>query len=433
MRQPKPASAFWTDAPAPTVGRRAVTAPAIPRISPLGIWSAVGTYAAILTIAILVPSSGTTIRSLIAFLSGHGPVFDHGAESFLATIAGIFAILAIKIPANIATGLGAQIVAGESGVHAVQKYFHGALPHGSYLRTFFLVTFLEELFARWFFLGVLTKIPALSGTGAFYALVLIGNGIWAAAHLVNYRDPRDRRLIRVLPQFISGLCYSFLFVRYGLAAAVLAHFASNAVIFATHKRQRFGAVDVCFILLALLSLIIGSALLRHPVSELTIWFTNGEAYAVPGWTLRDYLGLSLMCSGALGFCFDLLCYDRNLPRRSDVRSWALHPIATIVGLGIMLIAVLTLTLAITYALYELLGTVIDDVPIRILVIAIFFASASTKSTSLSGAMRAFWISVPGTYLFVYIANALGFWGALGYLGISSLLALPSLVLMYIDD
>jgi hypothetical protein len=99
------------------------------------------------------------------------------------------------------------------------------------LKFFFCVVLevgFEEVVFRWLPFGLLTKIHFLSGTAAFYCLLLVVNAIFALAHMI-VEDERDRQIHRVLRHFISGILWSYVFIKYGLAASILVHFSHNAI------------------------------------------------------------------------------------------------------------------------------------------------------------------------------------------------------------
>ncbi|MBU1180169.1 CPBP family intramembrane metalloprotease [Patescibacteria group bacterium] len=89
---------------------------------------------------------------------------------------------------------------------------------------------IEELAMRWLFLGVFTKISFLSGTGAFYALLVASNILFALAHRGNVKNKKQRNVLRTFSQFASGIILSFVFVKFGLFIAICVHLLHNTFI-----------------------------------------------------------------------------------------------------------------------------------------------------------------------------------------------------------
>ena len=200
----------------------------------LGSFSALGTFGLLALIAWKAEVFGMVVRELAVFMSGGFREVTSNHTTFLMMFPVILAVIVLELPCTIGAAVLQAKILGKSGKHAFSDLFKETR-EGNHFFTFFVIVLLEELFARWFFLGLLTKIPFLSGTVAFYALFLIGNGIWALIHLSNFKEEKDRKILRVLPQFVAGAFFTYVFVKYGLLAAILAHFASNAVVFAVHK------------------------------------------------------------------------------------------------------------------------------------------------------------------------------------------------------
>ena len=84
----------------------------------------------------------------------------------------------------------------------------------------------EEFCCRFLFLGVLPMLSIFSGTTAFYVLLAASNLLFALAHLGNF-EKGMRQPWRTLPHLVAGLLLSYVFLRYGYPAAVLAHLAMN--------------------------------------------------------------------------------------------------------------------------------------------------------------------------------------------------------------
>ena len=371
------------------------------RKSLLGALSALATFGLLTLIAWKTGVFGTVMSELTLFLSGGFHEIRSSNTTFLMMSPVILAVVVLELPSTIAAGALQSMVLGKmKGGHALTDLFR-EMGEGNHFFTFFIIVLLEELFARWLFLGLLTKIPFLSGTIAFYALFLVGNALWALIHLSNFDEEKDRKVLRVLPQFVAGVFFTYVFVKYGLLAAILAHFASNAVLFATHKVEQFNVIDIGIIGYTLLCGIISYMFMTKPITDIMPWFADVPIFRLEGWGFWDYVTVSVFLSASFAVILDLLLYDKGEagsgePSPSLISAALWTPIA----IGIL------------YGIYALLGLVIANVPYRILVLAILLTFLK-KGASGSAMAQTFWIGLPETYITICILQALGFWPALG--------------------
>lgn len=388
----------------------------------LGSISAFCTLGVLALIAWKAEVFGIVINEFILFISGGFREVASNHTTFLAMFPVILAVVVLELPCSISAAIFQAKILGESGKHALSDIFD-KLGEGNHFFTFFIIVLLEELFARWFFLGLLTRIPFLSGTIAFYMLFLIGNGIWALTHLINYKEEKDRKMLRVLPQFVAGAFLTYVFVKYGLLAAILAHFASNAVLFATHKVQRINIIDGLIIGYAALCAAVSYALMEKPFTDILPWFVDNPVFHLQGWEFWDYVKVSIFLSASFVIIFGLLLYDRGEAgqKKSDKD----------IGLFIYIISI-PIIIGLLYGIYALLGLFITNIPYRVLVLAILFTFLQ-KGASGSAMARTFWSGLPDTYITMCILQALGFWPALGWVAIETAIHAPIIILNKLDD
>ena len=381
----------------------------------LGYVSSLGTFVFIALIAFLTGAFPLVFSDLSLLVSGDYGQIAANHTTFLMMFPVILAVVALALPCVTVAIIVQDLVHGNSGRHALRDLLDN-MGNGNHFFRFFVLVVAEELLARLLFLGLLTKIPALSGTVAFYCLFFVGNLIWALLHLRNFSDARDRHLLRVLPQFVGGIFFTYVFVKYGLLATVLTHFAYNAVLLATHKLQRFTVVDVLIMAYAALCAIVSFALMGKPFTDILPWFGEDPQFALTGWEFEDYLTFSVFFSSIPMLVFGLLLYDQREVGESDSDTNIWH---SIIGIP--------LALGILYGLFYVLGFIITDVPVRILVLAILFTFV-TKSASGSSTSRSFWVALPDLYITVCIVHALGFWASAWWLGLCLLVMLPISIL-----
>jgi len=387
----------------------------------LGAFSMLGTFCLLWLIAWKSQLFGLVGSDLILLLAGKVSEIAVGQENFLTMFLVILATVVIELPCTIFAGLAQGAILGQSGKHSINELFR-SMQEGNHFRTFFIMVLLEEILARWFFLGLLVKIPFISGTIAFYLLFLIGNSFWALVHLKNFQREEDRNILRVLPQFVAGIFFTYIFVKYGLLASVLAHFASNAVIFSMHKIQRFNAIDGLIIGYDGLCALVSYALMTKPLSDAMLWFVENPTFVLPGWGFWDYLKLSIFIPACLSVIFGALLYDRGNAGKNPEHEPG--PLGYLIGIP--------LAIWLLYGVYYFLGIFVASVSYRVLVLAILFTFLQ-KGASGSAVSRTFWCGLPGMYIAVCILQAMSFWAAFGWMVLTAVIHLPTNTLIKLDD
>jgi hypothetical protein len=388
---------------------------------PSGIWSALASLALLVLVAVKMNAFAPALHDILLLVQGQVNQIAVNNTTFLMMFPFIFAVVAMELPAKILTGIVQNMVLGKSGKHAISELLE-EMGQGNHFMNFFVAVTKEELFARWLFLGLLTKIPFLSGTVAFYVLFIIGNGLWSLRHLPNFKDEEARHVLRVMPQFVAGIFYTCIFVKYGLLASILAHFASNAILFSTHKVQRTGLADFLLTAYATVSAAVSYSLMTKPFSDILIWFSNEPTFTLLGWEFWDYVKVSVFTTSCLIVLFEVLMYDREGEKKEEEKNSGV--IGYLIGIPIVL--------GIVYGLFALLGLFVSSVPYRVLSLAIL-VSFLHKSASGSAMSRTFWVSLPDVYITICIFQALGFWLAAAYILVESAVQWPRITLAKIDD
>lgn len=386
----------------------------------LGAISFLGSYVLLLYFAFELGALSDTIDGIYMLLSGSVDGIVSGQIAFIEMIPVIIAVIALTIPCSILAGVVSKAMLGKTTNHSVVNML-AEMKEGNHFLNFFVIVVAEELVARWFFLGLLTMIPFLSGTFAFYALFLLGNSLWALVHLANYKNPKDRHWLRVLPQFVGGIFFTYLFVKFGLVAAILGHFASNAILFSLHKIQRVNWVDYMLILYYAILAVVSYLLMDQPVSDMMVWLSDQPTFILDGWDFWDYLLASIFIPAVFGLASSLLLYDRG-----EVNAEKKEPplYAYFIAAPIML--------GILFGLYALLGFVVDSVPYRILAVAIALVFAQ-RSASASASSRSFWVDIPTLYLTVCVVFALGWQLSIVWFALRFVVSIPGQILIKYDD
>jgi hypothetical protein len=172
----------------------------------------------------------------------------------------------------------------------------------------------EELFARFFFLGIIKKIPILDSTIAFFGLLIIGNGIWAALHLMTL-EKEERKWFMVIPQFLGGIFFSMIYVSHGFFAALMTLIIYDIVLFSTYRKTLFEWNRFKYLCFYHLMWFIGGMIWFLVVNDRLlseIWrFFTISPHAIPCWGSADYLLTTILLLSAASLLLEFLWYDRE--------------------------------------------------------------------------------------------------------------------------
>lgn len=368
-----------------------------------GIWSFLGTFILFVLASLFLfeVNFGNLWSEFWTFISGGVNAVSTDYSSLVEVLGTIGAVVVIELGFCILVGVIVSSIKGKE--ESVFDWLN--IEEGYHAATFFFIVLLEELFARWLFLGVLTKI--FTGSIAFYVLLFIGNSIWALWHLSNYRK-RDQSLMRVLPQFTSGLFFSFIYVKYGLLFTVITHYTSNAIVLASAKKQEVGGRDLALSLYYGIGFGIAYLILsvrNIGLDMLTPWFTNQPLVPLKGFGFWDYFTVLMVISFGLEFLVSILLFD-HIVAESDEEP----------GFFASILLGPFVTIGTIYFVSWVLGLIISSVMIKALVVTILLLLLS-RTTSLSAMSRNWFVKLIPMFLFVCIVTTLSFWTAIGLIAL----------------
>ncbi len=249
------------------------------------------------------------------------------------------------------------------------------------------VVILEELFARFLFLGILTQV--FTGTTAFYVLMLTGNALWALLHLNNHKDNPNRSIILVLPQFVGGFFLAYLYVRYGLGITILAHFWYDIMIFTLFKKFVPGKSNMYILLYhtVIALVMLGVIIIREiSFSNLSSWI-NGDLVPIGSMTFVEYAILLVFLECLIVVISQVLLLDFAVSQqaKSLITQWWYLPLVVLIQLGIVLGG------------YHALGYITDSELSRLIVIS-FAIGVLAISKSGSGMTRTTLVRLPVNYI-----------------------------------
>lgn len=344
-----------------------------------GVWSNLGLLALIAYTAYILGGFGLIFDDVAAGTAEAGPA----AEAPGACLA------VVAIDAVVSLALGA--VLGRMGVfrtssHKVRDLLNEMKP-GQHFAFYLGLAAIEEVVFRWLLFG----LPLHFFPGGFMALLLASNALFAAIHLPNFEDGWNP--LKVLVQFVSGLFYAYVYVKFGLGAAILVHVGSNMLIFSSIKCQPVTTAYVAAGVLNAACAALVYVLMERPVTDVLAWFTlSAGAYPIPlvGYDFWDYLKLSCFLSFAIGAIRYGLAFDMN---KVDAPPQDMTP----GGAAWLLAAAVVVILGAMYAMYWLAGFV-ADVPLLRVFVASLVMSALSATRSPSNLASSFWFGLPAHML-----------------------------------
>jgi hypothetical protein len=267
----------------------------------------------------------------------------------------------------------------------------------------FLTVMTEELISRGFFLGLILPLFGSSHL-AFVALFLLGNLLFAALHFMNFADKTEWSIWRVLPQFIGGVTFTYIFMRWGLTTAVVTHFYYDVVVLSYIKEQKPDIKNILvlayYVVLAIITVLLmsGNGL---QVSDISGWITGRALTPIDGYTVASYAIVLIFIdsiSAILGEAL-LLDYTVSTPSPKGFKARLTFPFNAIYSAFIQVGSLFVLNL--------LLGFVMQETLTRAVFITMLLSLLSF-STSGSSLARATMINLPGTFLAVIAISVLDF-------------------------
>ncbi len=386
-----------------------------------GMWSMVATYGVVALASVLVGPelcSGwkELFHDIVHFFSGQLLEASNAKDDLWVALPESLAVLVLDVPVAMLLAFAARsIFRGKQGSAASDLTKASSEKKRSARDIFkrvFLVIFLEEVFARWLFLGLIWPWVG-GGVVAFYILFLVGNGIWALLHLRNWAD-EDPHPSWVLPQFWGGILLTILYIKHGFVVALLAHFAYDCILFSAMAKQRFDLFDALHIGLGVLYVGLGHMMLSQNPSDALNWFRTRETIALEGWGLWDYTILLLILAGWSAIIFGILGYDQSGANSDTSDSSSQKQITVhnpLLFLVILLLVVAVLPLALmgaNYGVFWLSTKVSASVPLAAVAAGIVWTFRQ-RDESLSAMCRTFWASVPMSIAIMCALQALSVW------------------------
>ncbi|MEI7653461.1 MAG: CPBP family intramembrane glutamic endopeptidase [bacterium] len=369
------------------------------KLNLMGLWSA---FSIVLVLFVLTLIGGVSyaqlLSNILSFVLGNLSAVPRGAsENLTSAVLNTVAVILITLLGAIVSGLIFSKGSKSYDADLLDKL----LDKGS-LKIFLLILG-EEMFARGLILGVGTML--LKGEVAFYVLFLLGNAIWALIHLSNFSDKSERKVLRVIPQFVGGVAFTYIFVRYGLGAAIMAHWIYDVILFAMRKEKLPSFANLFTIgYYALLGTVL--FLLSNGqgvnLSDATPWL-NGHIVPLEAYGLIQYAILLTLIDSLISVVVGFFLLDSY-----DVTDLTVKMQSNL----FVFFAQALLAAGMIVTSNWVLSFVVSEPQVRALITAIGLGLI-IPTTSGSMLARATLTSLPGTFLTVIAFTVLGFWSAVG--------------------
>lgn len=293
---------------------------------------------------------------------------------------------------------------------------HNAGPFTAIMQS---VVIAEELFARVLFIGILAMLS--SSPVWFYAMFLIGNGLWAAAHWWNTGED-SRHWARTLPQFTAGVVFTVVYLLYGFWFTLAIHMTYNMVVWAGVRFQAINnkraLIAGAYTLFAL-----SGAILCPDFLAIKQWLAFDGNFAIAGWGFWNYIGVWMLVSGVIQVFAELALLDRD---RVELGELAGHRGMLVFGVPLITVAISIGMAAVVLAVYSVVHSLVGSVLVAFLAALMLLAMVS-KSQSPSNATRD-WLGLGSTATALCVIQALGIWTGGLALGIGALITMaPALI------
>ncbi len=352
------------------------------RLQGLGIVSGVGLLIFVFGLTLITVSYSDILNNFWDFLfKGPGFVEDGSRENALTIFMTVLAINVVDLVLAILIFLllRKKFVIGNDN-KLLEFISRGPL-------LLLRVVTLEELFARYLFLGILTQV--FTGTAAFYILMLIGNALWALFHLSNHKHNPNRSVILVLPQFVGGFFLAYLYVRYGLWITILAHFWYDIMLFTVFKKIVLDKSNIyIFLYHSMIAIVMLVAIFIREISfsNLSSWI-NGDLTTIASMTFAEYAILLVFLECLIVVVSQILLLDFAMSQESKflITRWWFIPLAVVMELAIILGG------------YHALGFVTDSEMTKLIVVS-FAVGVLSFSKSGSAMTRTTLIRIPVNYI-----------------------------------
>ncbi len=374
-------------------------------LSALGGFSFLGLYVLTVVLTLIGRAPyGQILKNVFWLVTGRVAEIPANGQGLLGSSLEVMVMVAVTLPLAFLFGqLGGK---SESyNMEAIQKM----LDKGP--SAMFAVVVVEEVITRGFFLGLLGGIS--ESHIWFYAMFMVGNALWACIHLFNFMDKDERELIRILPQFIGGIVFTYAFVRFGIWGSIMTHMIYNVVLSSSLKEKMPRLEELGTVVYYAVLLLSAGLLMHH--RGLNPWglepWLRGQMVPLEGFEFWDYALILISVDAFIGAVATILLLDTQdfdreaFEKLNELKSWGFVFGLFVAGL---------VSAALNLGFIKLASWLLPNASALVIALTVTLQKTlMTKTSSGSSLARAFTANLLTTYLFVAAVYVLNLWSVVG--------------------
>jgi hypothetical protein len=366
----------------------------------MGAWSFIGIVILLFVITLAGGVSyGNLLSNIGEFVIGNlSGVVQGSEESMISVILNTVALILITLVAVILA-----LAIFNRGTKSYESDMVDALLDKGPLKIFSVIL-VEELFTRGLFLGLGTML--FRGDIAFYILFILGNSIWALIHLVNYSDKNERSLFRVIPQFVCGIGFTYIYIRYGLGTVIMAHFIYDVILFATRKKKipdRTTWFSLAYYGSACGILFIITTVSGISLNDVAPWINN-NLVPLNSFSFLQYAAILVLIDSIITVLANILLLDTTDIKRETLKN--MNNVFQLLPASLIYVVIIL-------GGNWLMSLIVQDIVTRVMTLTIILSLLNT-TTSGSALARTTLVNLPSVYFTVVAFSVLGFWPAFGF-------------------
>ena len=379
------------------------------RLRNQGVLSGIVTYIILCGLAYYI-TPPQLWSELLTFISGGIKEIPPGG-TMLITMGTLVGLIVLRIPiAFVIITITKKILGKPVSKRSLFKY--GDAKKYWLAELLMLVAF-EELLGRWLFIEYLPKTLHIDTTLGLWGLLIGGNVIWTLMHLANFEKEKEKKIGYVITQFIGGFFYAFVFIKFGLIPCILMHFMFNAILFSGLK----GQITENYLFVKAFSQLcvagIAYMVFNQDVRDLLIWFEGqGTPTPLPGWTLLDYVAITIATASLIEGVFTLICYDESTETKTE--SFGEKMLEAIIGPFLIL--------GMVYIANYIFAGVVSSIYLRMVMVYLIIMSI-VKNVSPNHAVKMFWMGLTSGSIAMCCLMALSWKIGVIYLLIQTIMSL----------
>ena len=368
----------------------------------IALYSVLVTYIILVVIAMDVGAIKTLFYGLLMLAQADTNGIYASDKSTGIMFSSVLAVLVFTVPIMFLSGGLQKVLGSSSNATLDNNIIWGMTKNKKTVAMALIAIVAEEAIARWIFLGVFARSEMLAGKSwAIYVLFLLGNLMWIAMYVRIFRQRSSGSLrVKAIVTFVSSIFYTYLFIKYGFVASLMANMATTIVLMGFHKKQNTSTIDFVFVVYYLIVFIGSFYFLDHPIYDASSWLHAKPNFVLPGWSTGDYFAFYILAHSFLGLLFSILCYDRRgIGVKIEIKG---NGKGIILGIGLVFLALLFYLFVLSF-----IGSKLEEHIAEFVIIwTVAFVIANFKHSGSAISML-FWTFLCTQFLLMCTIQAIG--------------------------